>query len=72
MGSLLPARSDVQLGLAAPASETGGQAFFNTNDFNQPMQMMLDNNRIYSELTYYPLTRPWTKIQRNIAISVSL
>jgi VWFA-related protein len=61
---------DTQLGLSALASETGGQAFFNTNDFNQPMQMMLDNNRIYYELTYYTPTDKDPTKYREISVAV--
>jgi VWFA-related protein len=48
------AERDLQNGLNALAKDTGGDAFFNTNDFNGRLQKALDDNRIYYTLGYYP------------------
>jgi VWFA-related protein len=48
------AERDLQDGLNALAKDTGGEAFFNTNDFNSRLQKALDDNRIYYTLAYYP------------------
>jgi VWFA-related protein len=47
-------RADLQNGLNALASDTGGKAFFNTNDLNLGLQRALDENRVYYLLSYYP------------------
>jgi hypothetical protein len=36
------------------AEETGGRAFINTNDLGEALQQMLDANRVYYTLAYYP------------------
>ena len=52
------AERDLQDGLNALARDTGGDAFFNTNDFNGRLQKALDDNRIYYTLAYYPPLPP--------------
>jgi VWFA-related protein len=44
---------DVQIGLSALAKDTGGEAFFNTNDLNSRLQKALNDNRIYYALGYH-------------------
>ncbi len=40
--------------LRAFAEETGGRAFMNSNDIGEGFQKMLDANRVYYTLAYYP------------------
>jgi VWFA-related protein len=44
---------DVQIALGALAKDTGGEAFFNTNDLNSRLQKALNDNRIYYALGYH-------------------
>jgi VWFA-related protein len=45
---------EMENGLNALASDTGGRAFFNTNDLNRMLEMVLGENRVYYVLGYYP------------------
>lgn len=47
-------QEELENGLNALASGTGGQVFFNTNDLNMALQKVLDDNRTYYVLGYYP------------------
>ena len=44
---------ELQLGLAQLANDTGGEAFFNTNDLNGRLRKALDDNRMYYALAYH-------------------
>lgn len=44
----------MQRGLRDIAADTGGEAFFNTNDLNGRLRKVLDDNRIAYALAYYP------------------
>lgn len=44
---------DLQLGLTTLARDTGGEAFFNTNDLNGRLQKALNDNRVYYALAYH-------------------
>lgn len=41
-------------GMNALARDTGGEAFFNTNDLKGALRKALDENRVYYSLAYYP------------------
>ncbi|HWN99408.1 MAG TPA: VWA domain-containing protein [Blastocatellia bacterium] len=41
-------------GMNALADDTGGKAFFNTNDLNGALGKALDENSVYYSLAYYP------------------
>ncbi|HSB11973.1 MAG TPA: VWA domain-containing protein [Blastocatellia bacterium] len=41
-------------GMNALASDTGGSAFFRTNDMNWAVRKSIEDNRIYYALAYYP------------------
>ena len=47
-------RADLQRGLRDIAADTGGEAFFNTNDFNGRLRKALDDNGLVYTLAYYP------------------
>ena len=61
---------DSQDGMKALAHETGGEAFYNTNDLAGGLQKMLADNRIYYELAYYPAQDKDPKKLRRITVSV--
>lgn len=61
---------DRQDGLNALAKDTGGEAFFNTNDLNGRLQKALNDNRIYYALAYYPGDNANGKQFRRIALRV--
>ena len=45
-----------QDGMNAIAKDTGGEAFFRTNDINWALKKSFENNNIYYALAYYPST----------------
>jgi VWFA-related protein len=47
-------RTDQQSNLRSLAGDTGGAALLNSNDINTQLQKVLDANRIYYALAYYP------------------
>lgn len=47
---------DAQDGMNAIAKDTGGEAFFRTNDMNWALKKSFENNNIYYALAYYPST----------------
>jgi len=51
-GSVVNSERDLQDGLNALARDTGGEAFFNTNDMTGRLQKALDENRVYYALAY--------------------
>ncbi len=61
---------DLEDGLNALARDTGGDAFFNTNDIAGAMGRALDENRIYYALAYYPEGEESEKKFRKIAIKI--
>jgi VWFA-related protein len=61
---------DSQDSLKELAHETGGEAFYNTNDLANRLQKMLADNRIYYELAYYPAQEKDPKKIRRITVSV--
>lgn len=62
------AERDLQDGLNALAKDTGGEAFFNTNDFNGRLQKVLNDNRIYYTLAYYPPSDSATEKERTFRL----
>ena len=61
---------DLQDGINALAQDTGGKAFFNTNDLNGAVQKAVDLNRTYYSLAYYPPDDRGTKEFRRITVRV--
>ncbi|MFN0084963.1 MAG: VWA domain-containing protein [Blastocatellia bacterium] len=61
---------DLENGLNALARDTGGDAFFNTNDSAGAMAKALDDNRLYYMLAYYPAGEESEKKYRKITIRV--
>ncbi|MEP7339829.1 MAG: VWA domain-containing protein [Acidobacteriota bacterium] len=57
-------------GMTALAGDTGGEAFFGTNDLNGRLQRVLDNNRVYYVLAYYLPDEESPKKQRKITIHI--
>ena len=61
---------DLQDGMNALASDTGGKFFHNTNDLKGSLQSAIDDNRDYYELSYYPSdfkdNRPFRRISVRI------
>ncbi|HEX8720939.1 MAG TPA: VWA domain-containing protein [Pyrinomonadaceae bacterium] len=47
-------QQNAELTLRDFADETGGRAFINSNDLGSALQQMLDSNRVYYTLAYYP------------------
>lgn len=63
-------RSDDQGLLRTLASETGGEAYINTNDMSGAMGKMLNNNSIYYAIAYYVPDYKSPKKLRKIAVKV--
>ncbi|HMB28194.1 MAG TPA: VWA domain-containing protein [Blastocatellia bacterium] len=61
---------DLENGLNALAKDTGGEAFFNTNDTAGAMGRALDDNQVYYTLGYYPVIDESDKKFRKITIRV--
>ena len=61
---------DRQDGINALAQDTGGKAFFNTNDLNGAVQKAVDLNRTYYTLAYYPPDDKGNKEFRRITVRV--
>ncbi len=64
------ANSDAQDSLKIVARETGGEAFYDTNDLAGRLRKMLSDNRVYYDLAYYPPDGKDPKTLRRISISV--
>ncbi len=61
---------DRQDGINALAQDTGGKAFFNTNDLKGAVQKAVELNGIYYSLAYYPPDDKGTKEFRRITVRV--
>ncbi len=61
---------DLENGLNALAKDTGGEAFFNTNDTAGAMGRALDDNQVYYTLAYYPAIDESDKKFRKITIKI--
>jgi VWFA-related protein len=61
---------DLENGLNALAKDTGGEAFFNTNDTAGAMGRALDDNQVYYTLGYYPAIVESDKKFRKIVIKI--
>ncbi|MGE0129812.1 MAG: VWA domain-containing protein, partial [Blastocatellales bacterium] len=61
---------DLENGLNALAKDTGGEAFFNTNDTAGAMGRALEDNKVYYALAYYPEGEESEKKFRKIAIKI--
>jgi VWFA-related protein len=61
---------DLEDGLNALAKDTGGEAFFNTNDTAGAMGRALDDNQVYYTLAYYPAIAESDKKFRKITIRI--
>lgn len=61
---------DRQDGINALAQDTGGRAFFNTNDLTGSVQKAVDLNRTYYTLAYYPPDDKGNKEFRRITVRV--
>ena len=61
---------DSQDGMNALAQDTGGKAFFNTNDINGAVRRAVDLTRTYYALAYYPPDDRGTKEFRRITVRV--
>jgi VWFA-related protein len=61
---------DRQDGINALAQDTGGKAFFNTNDLKGAVQKAVDLNRTYYALAYYPADDKGSKEFRKITVRI--
>ncbi len=61
---------DLKNGLNALAKDTGGEAFFNTNDTAGAMGRALDDNQVYYALAYYPAGEESEKKFRKITVKI--
>jgi VWFA-related protein len=61
---------DRQDAINALAQDTGGKAFFNTNDLNAALRKAIDLNRAYYSLAYYPPDDKGAKEFRRITVRV--
>jgi VWFA-related protein len=61
---------DLENGLNALARDTGGQAFFNTNDTAGSLGKALSENELYYAIAYYPAGEESEKKFRKIAIRI--
>lgn len=62
--------SDQQVAMRALAAETGGEVYFNNNNLEVPLQKVLDNNRVYYALAYYPQSEKDKKKFRKVSIKL--
>jgi VWFA-related protein len=67
---LAQARTDQETLLRTLAAETGGEAYVNRNDMNKSLQAMLDNNRVYYAIAFYPADLKDPRKIRKISIKV--
>jgi VWFA-related protein len=62
---------DLETGLIIISKDTGGEAFFNTNDLNGRLQKALSDNRVYYSFAYHaPDDDPAAKSKKFHAITV--
>jgi VWFA-related protein len=61
---------DQQGTLRTLAYDTGGEAYLNRNFLNKWLQAMLDSNRVYYAIAYYPAENTDKKKFRNVTIRV--
>ena len=66
----LSAQRDLEHGLNALAKDTGGEAFFHTNDMVGALKRALDLNRSYYVLFYYPPDEYKPKQFRSLTVRV--
>jgi VWFA-related protein len=64
------AERDLEDGLNALAKDTGGEAFFNTNDTAGAMSRALNDNQVYYALAYYPAGEGSENKFRKITIKI--
>jgi len=64
-----PGQEELENGLNALAHDTGGRAFFNTNDISAALREILDENRVFYVLGYYPSEEEASRFRR-IAVRV--
>ena len=64
------ARSDKIMAMEQLASDTGGKAYYNTNDLNAAMQKAIADGSHYYTLVYSPSNRKMDGSYRNIEIKV--
>jgi hypothetical protein len=64
------AERDLEDGLNALAKDTGGEAFFNTNDTAGAMGRALNDNQVYYALAYYPAGEGSENKFRKITIKI--
>jgi VWFA-related protein len=69
-GYMSASEKELQNGMNALAADTGGKAFFNTNDIPGALQEVLNDNRIYYLLAYYPVESSGDDKFRRISIRV--
>jgi len=62
--------TDQQIAMRAIAAETGGEVYFNNNRLEVPLQKVLDNNRVYYALAYYPSEEKDKKKFRKVSIKL--
>src|SRR5262249_4079131 len=64
-------RWDTHDAMADIARETGGHAFYGTNDFKDMMQRSLDQGENYYSLAYVPQNHDWNGLYRKIEVKVA-
>src|SRR5262249_43716749 len=69
-GYISSGERDLEDGLNALAHDTGGEAFFNTNDTAGAMGKALEDNQVYYALAYYPASEESEKKFRKITIKI--
>ena len=52
------------------AKQTGGEAFYSTNDLKQAMQQSIERGSVYYTLAYVPENRKWDSRYRQIKIKI--
>ncbi|HEY6331951.1 MAG TPA: VWA domain-containing protein, partial [Blastocatellia bacterium] len=67
---LADSRLEEQQVMRTLAADTGGEAFLNTNNMNNSLGTMLDNNRTYYTLGYYPPDDKNPNKVRSLAVKV--
>jgi VWFA-related protein len=68
--SMSMSRNDLQNGLNALASDTGGRYLLNTNDLGNSVAKILEENRTYYALAYYPNTEKELNRYRRISVRI--
>lgn len=72
IGRRVDAQWNTQFSMKDIASQTGGEAFYNSNDLADAMRRSLDEGSNYYTLAYVPQNRDWNGQYRKIQVRVAV